>query len=123
MHHARPNRIRRALVWAALATLLGVVSLTLSQCTQVADNLTGVGLTHGRASHCVRDCHRAFRELLAQERKLHRQNEELCNEDAACEAAEEARHRAAIEDLMQAERACRAHCHRQGGGDGDDDGD
>ena len=45
MPQSRPHQIRRALVYAALAALLGVVSLTLSQCTQVGDTLTGVGLT------------------------------------------------------------------------------
>jgi len=67
MQHARPNRLRRAVVYAALATLLGVVSLTLSQCTQVGDSLTGVGRISNKPVSCKKQCDKDYNTLKKQE--------------------------------------------------------
>ena len=97
MQHARPNRLRRAVVYAALATLLGVVSLTLSQCTMVGDSLTGVGLNKGRPTTCIKQCNDLYKLLFAQEQKLFLQNQEIClglpqPDKDACLAAEAVRY-------------------------------
>jgi len=69
MQHASHNRLRRAVVFAALAALLGVVSLTLSQCTMVGDNLTGVGLTSTAPTTCVKQCNNLYDLLFKLEQK------------------------------------------------------
>jgi hypothetical protein len=116
MQDAGPVRFRRPLRFAALVTLLGVASLTLSQCTQVSDRLTGVGLSHSSYGKCVRSCNRTYHALEAQERKLHHANMKACASDEACKAAERARHNAEIVRLEQGRKACRALCHKQGSG-------
>jgi len=78
MQHARPNRLRRAVIYAALATLLGVVSLTLSQCTMVGDKLTGVDLNRGRPTTCLKNCNDFYALVYDQEQKYHDQAMLLC---------------------------------------------
>ena len=121
MQHARPNRLRRAVVYATLATLLGVVSLTLSQCTLVGDSLTGVELNRGRPTTCIKQCNDLYKILFNQEQKLFLQNKEACMalpqpDKDACLAAEAARHSAEMERLGQAKIDCQNSCHSQGTG-------
>jgi len=116
MPHARPHRLRRIAVYAALATLLGVVSLTLSQCTMVGDSLTGVGLSKHGPTTCIKQCNNLYKVLFSQEQKLHLANNAACAGDAGCLAAELARHQAAMAALGQAKIDCQNNCHSQGGG-------
>ena len=133
MQHARPNRLRRAAICAALATLLGAVSLTLSQCTMVGDNLTGVELNKGRPTTCIKMCNDLFALAYDQEQKHHDQGMLLCERDCAslpagdqqacidarqaCKDAEAARHVAAKDSLGQAKIQCQLDCaHNQGTG-------
>jgi hypothetical protein len=139
MQHARPNRLRRAVIYAALATMLGVVSLTLSQCTMVGDNLTGVDLSKGRPTTCIKQCNDFYKLVYDQEQKYHDQASLLCtmNRDAclssattpeqqqACQAQfvtcrdnEDARHQAATAYNGQAKIDCQNNCHSQGTGSG-----
>jgi hypothetical protein len=118
MQHARPNRLRRVVAFAALAALLGVVSLTLSQCTQVGDNLTGVGLISHKSTSCKEKCDKTYDKLVKEENSLYRKNIDRCHHDAACIAAENARHNAVLAQLAADLAACKANaCHKQGGGD------
>jgi hypothetical protein len=121
MMNARPNRIRRAVVFASLATLLGVVSLTLSQCTMVGDNLTGVGLNRATPTRCTKVCSDAYQILHEQEMKLHKTNQEICKAlpqatQGPCLVAEDARHTAKMAQLIAGQDACDAACHSQGTG-------
>jgi len=116
MQHARPNRLRRAVVYAALATLLGVVSLTLSQCTQVGDSLTGVGRISNKPVSCKKQCDKDYNAMKKQESALHKANLKACASDAACKSAENARHNSALASLQQQRDACKANCHKQGAG-------
>jgi exonuclease I len=122
MMNAPRSRTRRAVVFAALATLLGVVSLTLSQCTMVGDNLTGVDLNRAAATTCVKQCNDLYKTLYDQEQKLYDTNKAICqglpqpNKDA-CLAAELARHQAAMNQLGIDKIACQQGCtHTQGTG-------
>ena len=134
MQPARHNRLRRAAVYAALATLLGVVSLTLSQCTMVGDNLTGVNLYRGRPTTCIKLCNDFYRTEYDQEQKAHAEAKELCDavdcsalpkEDQAacidarqaCQQAEAARHAAQQDANTQGKIDCQTACeHQQGAG-------
>ncbi len=121
MQHARPSRLRRAVIYAALATLLGAVSLTLSQCTMVGDNLTGVGLNRGRPTTCIKQCNDLYKSLYDGEQKLHDTNVEACQalpqpDKGACLTAEAARHVAEKDRLSQAKIDCQSNCHTQGTG-------
>ena len=133
MQHARPNRLRRAVIYAALATTLGVVSLTLSQCTMVGDSLTGVDLNRGRPTTCLKMCNDFYALVFDQETKYHDQAKLLCDAvncavlpqpdqaaciDArqACQQAEAARHAAQKDADTAAKINCQNSCHDQGTG-------
>src|SRR5262245_51440915 len=139
MQHARPNRLRRAVIYAALATMLGVVSLTLSQCTMVGDNLTGVDLSKGRPTTCIKQCNDFYALVYDQEQKFHDQiklindlNRDACilaapdqaahqaciDANQAAQAQESARHEAAKTLITQQKTDCQNNCHSQGTGSG-----
>jgi hypothetical protein len=119
MSHVRPNRLRRAVVYVALAALLGVVSLTLSQCTLVGDSLTGVGFNKFNATNCIAQCTNLYGVLWQEETKLHLMNLELCGDgfgSQQCIDSENERHRLAQDALLQGKKDCKDSCHIQGGG-------
>ena len=101
MQHARPNRLRRAVAYAALAALLGVVTLVLSQCTMVGD-ITGVGLERSERANCVQNCkdtRDACRAIVFHD----------CAGDQTCIDAGLAACQADFD-------ACKNNCHKQGAG-------
>jgi hypothetical protein len=122
MQHASPNRLRRVVVFAALAALLGVVSLTLSHCTMVGDNLTGVGASAAAPTTCVKQCNDYYAMQYKIEQKRYQANNDACHaiEDnqakTDCLAAELARHSAAMSALGAAKTQCQDSCHHQGVG-------
>lgn len=121
MQHARPSRLRRAVAFAALAGLLGVGSLTLTQCTMVGDNISGVDLERGRPTTCVKKCNDLFNFLYESEQKRHNAANEICQalpqpDKATCLDAETATHQANKNALSQGKTDCQNNCHRQGSG-------
>jgi len=118
MQHARPNRLRRAVAYAALAALLGVVSFTLSQCTMVGDNVTGVKPFH--ATTCGHACAHQKNIDLQNELKDFKTAQEVCKagpgDPSACLEAASAQHEANVAAIQAAYDACQAGCHRQGTG-------
>jgi hypothetical protein len=121
MQHARPNRLRRAVVYAALATMLGLVALTLSQCTLVGDSLTGVDLSGVGPTSCVKQCNDFYAIAYKREQKIHDSNNDICQSlpqdlRAGCLDSETARHEAAKAALSQGKIDCQNGCHRQGAG-------
>jgi len=102
MQHARPNRLRRAVAYAALAALLGVVTLVLSQCTMVGDNVTGVGFDRSQRANCVQNCKDTRDMCRAQ--VFHD-----CEGNSACEDA-------GLVLCQDAFNACKDGCHKQGAG-------
>ena len=121
MQHARPNRLRRAVAFAVLAALLGLVSLTVTQCTMVGDNLTGVGVTRSGPTTCTKACNDLYDLLFKLESKRHQSEVDYCNslsgqEQQDCKAVESARHVAAKAQLTADKVACQDGCHHQGTG-------
>ena len=122
MQHARPNRLRRAVAFAVLAALLGLVSLTVTQCTMVGDNLTGVGFTRSAPTTCSKSCLDLYDLLFKLEAKRHQAETDLCNaipdvtERQVCKDLESDRHVAAKQKLTGDKQACTNGCHHQGAG-------
>jgi hypothetical protein len=121
MQHARPNRLRRAVAFAALAALLGLAALTLSQCTLVGDSLTGVNLDGVGPTSCVKECNDFYAILYKAEQKIHDQNNDNCQAlpqefRGPCLVSETSRHEAAKAALAQGKIDCQNSCHRQGSG-------
>jgi hypothetical protein len=121
MQHAPHNhRLRRAAASVALLVALGIVSLTVTQCTMVGDNTTGVKIFRGQPTTCIKQCNDQYKILYNQESKLHDTNVAACQalpqpDRAACLAAEDARHTARMAELGQAKIDCQNNCHHQGG--------
>lgn len=121
MQHARPNRLRRAVAYAVLAAVLGLVSLTLTQCTLVGDSLTGVTIDRSAPTSCAQQCQVAYVEGNKAEQKRHQEAIEACqalsgDAKGACLVAEDAEHNSRKAALDAARTECQTNCHRQGTG-------
>jgi hypothetical protein len=120
MHLGTRNpRLRRALSFSALAVFLAFTSLTVTQCTMVEDRLTGVQpLHHDNPQRCFERCRDIYRASIFIEDIIHHIKLEHCHNNAACRAAENARHAAALAEIERRRTRCLDDCHHQGGGDG-----
>lgn len=113
--HLRPpsHLITRGILLVALLA----ASLTLVQCRQVGDGITGVNVDlFRRKNECTAQCQDEFKARNQAEDRLNEQNIAACGGNAACLAAEAARHAAAEADSKAQRDACMNACHQQGGG-------
>ncbi len=98
------------------------VAVLVSQCRLVEDNVLGPdGLSisaQERSGNCISACARAYADSNRVESALHTENVRACAQNAACLAAESARHAAAVQRLIVGRRDCMDGCHHQGGGSG-----
>jgi hypothetical protein len=120
----KPHPLRRAVTCGLLAAVLGLLSLTLTQCTMVNDNVTKVNLTHGRPTSCERQCDEAAKVAAAAEFRRHLAAVAACNrlptaaERQACRNAENNLFFQNLRTIYNTWQACRASCpHDQGGSD------
>lgn len=112
-------RMSRALSLTLLVAVLGLGSLTLTQCKMVADRIVGVDVLHNRRpGECLRECRDEYREDVERENDKHRERVRKCRRNTDCLDQEEARHLAALADLRKVRDDCINSCHHQGGGDG-----
>lgn len=92
-------------------------SLTLIQCRQVGDSLTGVNVDlFRRKDECTAKCQDEFKARNKVEDTLHAQNIVACGANPTCLAAENARHIAAQNASKSLRDDCLYACHLQGGG-------
>jgi len=123
MQPARHHGHGRSALYALLTACLGIVSITLVQCTMVGDKTTGVQVFKNNASSCIKDCNDRYKVLFDQEQQLHHTNVESCQalppaDRGDCLAAEDARHSARMAELSQGKTDCQNGCHNQGGDTG-----
>lgn len=110
------------MTFAVLAALLGVVSLALSQCTMVGDNVTGVSLARSAPTSCIKACNDLYDLLYKLEVKRHAAENDLCQQLPSgqvknnCLQTESNRHTAAKDALTDGRTACKNNCHHQGAG-------
>ncbi len=113
--------VRRIAVRAGLAALLLGTALSLTQCVQVTDPISGNTVaTFARSStgDCYSACAKTFTDALQAENTLWLANKQACNHDDVCIALERARHDAVVDKLKADFAACRDKCHHQGSGSG-----
>ena len=115
MHLASHRVLRRASIFGALLALLGLAAVSLTQCTMVNDNVTGMSFSTAKADKCLKDCKKDFDRATHDEFKLNQRNRRECGGEAVCLALEAQRHRDALIDIERAYANCRAECHHQGG--------
>jgi hypothetical protein len=121
MQLAPHHDVRRIVSRAGLAALLLGTALSLTQCVQVTDPISGSTVaTFSRAStgDCYSDCAKTFTNALQAENTLWQANKKACNHDDVCIALERARHDGVVDQLKAQFEACRDKCHHQGGGSG-----
>lgn len=109
------------LVIGCLALLL--LATTGSQCAKVTDPAGSPSSLQfsPEFAECIQGCNDIARGAREAESALHLANIKACGGDPDCLEAEEARHEAAMEQIVLDMQACKDVCqHEQGGGQGGD---
>ena len=122
MKPARQHFLRGVVTYVLLAMVVVGTTLTLSQCTMVGDNVTGVRLTTTQITQCEKDCTRVAVDKLAAEAKRHAEEIQRCaklsgDDRVPCIQAENDVFAANLKSILDAWRACKNGCHTQGSGD------
>ena len=119
--HRNP-RLRRGFAFVALAALLGLSVVGLSQCRLVDDTVTGVELQANSGvsarSDCVHQCNEKYKACKRAEEARHKAAKRACNSEKVCKKAEERLHKenkAACKDAM---KDCKRNCYNEGAGIG-----
>ena len=90
----------------------------VTQCRMVTDAVLRPQASSAGAGNCMSACAHAANEAIRAESDLHKLNIKACGSDAACVAAEDARHDAAVAAIQAQRKICQNNCHHQGGGNG-----
>jgi len=121
MQLASHHDVRRIASRSLFLALLIGTALSLTQCVQVTDPITGsTASTFSKAStgDCYSTCATEFTSALQAENDVWKANKTTCNHDDVCLALERARHDGVVDLLKAKFRACRDNCHHQGRGEG-----
>jgi hypothetical protein len=123
--HRNP-RLRRGFAFVALAAVLGLSAVGLTQCRLVDDTVTGVDLKTNSAawghssgrSRCVHQCNEKYKQCRKAEEATHKANLRSCgNHDNACKKAEDTRHKNALKECVRQMQLCKKGCrYREGAG-------
>lgn len=127
-------RKRRHAALIALSVLCAVTIVSLTQCINVADKVTGTSARGEEefrggsgTSRCFSRCRDRYEKALEKEEERHERNVEKCkrsnrgdrrNHNRQCLEEERERHQAAVAQIKEERRQCQADCHHQGGGSG-----
>ena len=127
--HPKSPILPRPLATIALAAMLGLVALVLSQCRGIDDPVTGVDLRTGAVfngdggdDRCKRQCKEKYKECRRQENERHKAAEHACEQLAGddrrgCEDAEDAAHDRNVDACKAAKKQCKNACrYREGAG-------
>lgn len=120
MSHRR-NRTAGPLKLIALATVLGLTAITLTQCRMLKDNVTGISMTAATLSgksRCAHDCNESYEAAMRAEQARHRQALRACGCDRGCREAENRLNDKNEDKIKDARRDCKKSCYNEGGGHG-----
>ena len=119
--HRNP-RLRRGFAFVALAALLGLSVVGLSQCRLVDDTVTGVDLSANSGvnarSQCVHQCNEKFKACKRAEDARHKAAQRACGSDKACKKAEQRLHKQNKLACVRAMQLCKRNCYNEGAGVG-----
>ena len=117
--HRNP-RLRRGFAFVALAAVLGLSAVGLTQCRLVDDTVTGVDLksnsTLSARSDCIRQCNEQFKACRRAEEAFHKAAKKACGTDRVCRKAETRRHHTAKKACDLAKKLCKRGCYNEGAG-------
>jgi hypothetical protein len=119
--HRNP-RLRRGFAFVALAALLGLSVVGLSQCRLVDDTVTGVDLSAASGlnarSDCVHQCNEKYKACKRAEDARHKAAKRACASDKACKKAEATLHKQNKLACVSAKKDCKRNCYNEGAGVG-----
>ena len=121
--HRNP-RLRRGFAFVALAAVLGLAAVGLTQCRLVDDTVTGVDLRSNSTafssarSKCVHQCDEKYKQCKKAEEARHKAAEKACgSHNAACKKAEDQTHKANEKECVRQMQLCKQGCrYREGAG-------
>jgi len=118
----RTPRVRRGFAFVALAAVLGLTAVGLTQCRMVNDNVTGVDLRAGSGSlsgrsACVHQCNDQFKACIRAEKARFKAAKRACgSHNSACKKAEDRKHRDNVKACETAKKLCKKSCYNEGAG-------
>ena len=122
----KKTQIRRGLTYLALATVLGLATVGLTQCRLVDDSVTGVDLRASTGlsakSECKKQCKERKKQCERNEKARHKAEQRVCKdlEDSsarkACKKAESRKHKDSKEACKDEEKKCKNGCYNEGSG-------
>ena len=117
--HRNP-RLRRGFAFVALAALLGLSAVGLTQCRMVNDNVTGVDLkansTTSARSGCVRQCNEKRKACQRAEDARHKAAKRACLSNKACKKAEDRLNKDNKKECVRQSQLCKRGCYNEGAG-------
>ena len=116
--HRNP-RLRRGFAFVALAAVLGLAAVGLTQCRMVNDTVTGIDLSANSGlnarSNCVHQCNEKYKACRRAEDARHKAAKRACP-DNACRKAEERLHQNNHKDCVRQMQLCKRSCYNEGAG-------
>ena len=119
--HRNP-RLRRGFAFVALAAVLGLSAVGLTQCRMVNDTVTGVdvrsnsGFSSGRSA-CVHQCNEKYKACKKAEDARHKAAVQACGHDNTCKKAENETHKQNKKQCVSQMQLCKKNCrYREGAG-------
>ncbi len=113
---------RSRLTVLALAAVLGLALVALTQCRSITDTVTGVDLrTAGSLSvrsSCQRHCNSQFKAGLIAEEIGYQKAKRACVRDYVCKKLADREHSQNVRELLQAKKRCKHSCYNEGAGSG-----
>ena len=123
--HRNP-RLRRGFAFIALAAVLGLSAVGLTQCRLVDDTVTGVDLRSSTGlsakSECKKQCKEKKKQCKRSEKARHKVEKRKCKGLAnsaarkACKKAESRKHKEAKKKCKEDEKKCKNGCYNEGSG-------
>lgn len=120
------SKLHRGLSFVALAAVLGLAVVGLSQCRLVDDNVTGVDLRSSTGlsakSECKKQCKEKKKECERTEKARHKAAARACKDlfdsadRKACKKAESRKHKDNKKECKVQEKKCKNGCYNEGSG-------
>jgi len=122
----KKTQIRRGLTYLALAAVLGLATIGLTQCRLVDDSVTGVNLRSSTGlsakSECAKQCKEKKKQCERDEKARHKAAKRACDDmkdsaaRKACKKAESRKHKDAKDGCKDLEKKCKSGCYNEGSG-------
>jgi hypothetical protein len=104
----------------ALAAVLGLALVGLTQCRSISDRVTGVQLTApqslGARSGCTRRCDAQYKAALIAEQARYIAAKRACGHNYACKKQDDIDHMRILRTLQHNKTLCKHSCYNEGAG-------